>query len=55
MLADLWIGVGSALCGMARYRQSGSTAARFGEAFPWGAFSVTVRRYAAAPNPSEAP
>lgn len=42
MLAYLWIGIGSALGGMARYWCSGFVAARFGETFPWGTIAVNV-------------
>lgn len=42
MLVYLWIGLGSALGGMARYWCSGFVAARFGETFPWGTIAVNV-------------
>jgi fluoride exporter len=42
MLAYLWIAIGSALGGMARYWCSGLAAARFGETFPWGTIAVNV-------------
>jgi fluoride exporter len=42
MLAYLWIAIGSALGGMARYWCSGVAAARFGETFPWGTIAVNV-------------
>jgi fluoride exporter len=42
MLAYLWIAIGSALGGMARYWCSGFAAARFGETFPWGTIAVNV-------------
>ncbi len=37
-----WIGVGSALGGMARYWCSGVAARLFGETFPWGTLFVNV-------------
>ena len=42
MLSYLWIGIGSALGGMARYWCSGFAAARFGETFPWGTIAVNI-------------
>jgi CrcB protein len=42
MLAYLWIGIGSALGGMARYWCSGVVAARWGDTFPWGTIAVNV-------------
>lgn len=42
MLAYLWIAIGSALGGMARYWCSGFVAARVGETFPWGTIAVNV-------------
>ena len=42
MLAYLWIGVGSALGGMARYWCSGFVASHLGETFPWGTIAVNV-------------
>jgi len=42
MQAYLWIGVGSALGGMARYWCSGVAAVLFGETFPWGTLIVNV-------------
>ena len=42
MLSYLWIGIGSALGGMARYWCSGFVAARFGETFPWGTIAVNI-------------
>jgi CrcB protein len=42
MTAYLWIALGSALGGMARYWCSGFVAARFGETFPWGTVLVNV-------------
>jgi CrcB protein len=38
----LWIALGSALGGMARYALSGSVAHRFGETFPWGTLLINV-------------
>jgi CrcB protein len=38
----LWIAVGSALGGMARYWCSGAAAALLGETFPWGTLLVNV-------------
>lgn len=38
----LWIGVGSALGGMARYGLSGLVAQHIGETFPWGTLIVNV-------------
>jgi len=38
----IWIAVGSALGGMARYFCSGLTARLIGETFPWGTFVVNV-------------
>ena len=42
MLAYLWIGVGSALGGMARYWCSGFVASHLGETFPWGTIAVNI-------------
>lgn len=42
MLSYLWIGLGSALGGMARYWCSGLVAARLGETFPWGTIMVNI-------------
>lgn len=42
MLIYLWIGLGSALGGMARYWCSGFVAERYGETFPWGTIIVNV-------------
>jgi CrcB protein len=42
MLMYLWIAVGSALGGMARYWCSGVVAAAFGETFPWGTLIVNI-------------
>jgi fluoride exporter len=38
----LWVAVGSALGGMARYACSGLAASLFGEWFPWGTLIVNV-------------
>jgi len=38
----LWIGLGSALGGMARYWCTGMAAALIGETFPWGTLIVNV-------------
>jgi len=42
MITYLWIGLGSALGGMARYWMSGAIARAIGETFPWGTFVVNV-------------
>jgi CrcB protein len=42
MTMYLWIGLGSALGGMARYWCSGVVAGAFGETFPWGTLVVNV-------------
>lgn len=42
MLSYLYIAIGSALGGMARYWCSGFVAARLGETFPWGTIAVNV-------------
>lgn len=42
MVTYLWIGLGSALGGMARYWCSGIVAERIGETFPWGTLTVNV-------------
>jgi fluoride exporter len=42
MVTYLWIGLGSALGGMARYWCSGVVAERIGETFPWGTLTVNV-------------
>ncbi len=41
-MAYLWIAVGSALGGVARYWCSGVVAERIGETFPWGTIVVNV-------------
>jgi fluoride exporter len=38
----LWIGLGSALGGMARYWCSGAAALLLGESFPWGTLIINV-------------
>ena len=42
MLNYVWIALGSALGGMARYLCSGIAARLFGETFPWGTLFVNV-------------
>lgn len=42
MATYLWIALGSALGGMARYACSGLVAGWFGQAFPWGTLLVNV-------------
>jgi len=42
MAIYLWIGLGSALGGMARYWSSGLIAVQFGESFPFGTLFVNV-------------
>jgi len=42
MWTYLWIALGSALGGMARYWLSGVVAQRVGETFPWGTIIVNV-------------
>jgi CrcB protein len=42
MTMYLWIGIGSALGGMARYWCSGVAARLIGETFPWGTVIVNV-------------
>lgn len=42
MQAYLWIAIGSALGGMARFWLSGVSARLFGEALPWGTLLVNV-------------
>ncbi|MCZ6861706.1 MAG: fluoride efflux transporter CrcB [Alphaproteobacteria bacterium] len=42
MAIYLWIGLGSALGGMARYWSSGFVALQFGESFPFGTLFVNV-------------
>jgi fluoride exporter len=38
----LWIAIGSAVGGMARFWASGFIAERFGETFPWGTIIVNI-------------
>lgn len=38
----LWVFLGSALGGMARYWVSGAVARRVGEAFPWGTIIINI-------------
>jgi fluoride exporter len=42
MQAYVWIAIGSAIGGVARYWCSGMTARLIGETFPWGTFLVNV-------------
>jgi CrcB protein len=42
MLSYIWIAVGSALGGVARFWVSGIVARQFGETFPWGTLLVNV-------------
>jgi CrcB protein len=42
MMAYLWIAIGSALGGIARYWCSGVAARMIGETFPWGTLIVNV-------------
>jgi len=42
MTGQLWVALGSALGGMARYGVSGIVASRIGEVFPWGTLVVNV-------------
>ena len=42
MLTYLWIAIGSALGGMARYACSRAVAMRYGETFPWGTLTVNI-------------
>jgi CrcB protein len=42
MTGQLWVALGSALGGMARYGISGVVARRIGETFPWGTLVVNV-------------
>jgi CrcB protein len=42
VLAYLWIAIGSALGGMARYGLSRAVALRYGETFPWGTLTVNI-------------
>jgi CrcB protein len=42
VIAPVWVGLGSALGGMARYAFSGFVARRIGEIFPWGTLLVNI-------------
>ena len=42
MITYIWIAVGSALGGVARYACSSMIAAWFGETFPWGTLAINV-------------
>lgn len=42
MHAYLWIALGGALGGLARYGLSGAVARRIGETFPWGTLAVNA-------------
>ena len=42
MQSYLWIAIGSALGGMARYWCAGAAARLFGETFPWGTLLVNI-------------
>ncbi len=42
MQAYIWIAVGSALGGMARYWCTGAAARLFGETFPWGTLLINI-------------
>ncbi len=42
MTIYLWVALGSALGGMARFWMSGLVAERVGEVFPWGTMTVNV-------------
>ena len=42
MTIYLWVALGSALGGMARFWMSGFVAERVGEVFPWGTMTVNV-------------
>lgn len=42
LLTYVWIAIGSALGGMARYACSRAVALRYGETFPWGTLSVNI-------------
>lgn len=42
MAAYVWIAIGSALGGIARYWCSGAVARMIGETFPWGTLTVNV-------------
>jgi fluoride exporter len=40
--AYLWVGIGSAFGGMARFWVSGAVAKRVGEGFPWGTIVINI-------------
>jgi CrcB protein len=42
MALYVWIAIGSAVGGVARFALSGLVAHRLGESFPWGTFAVNV-------------
>jgi len=42
LIASLWVALGSAAGGMARYAFSGFLARRIGEIFPWGTLLVNI-------------
>lgn len=42
MTTYLWIGLGSALGGMARHAVNVAATARWGQAFPWGTIAINV-------------
>ena len=42
MIVYLWVALGSALGGVARYWCSGFVAARLGDAFPWGTILINI-------------
>ena len=42
VITYIWIAIGSALGGMARYACSRAVALRYGQTFPWGTLAVNV-------------
>jgi CrcB protein len=42
MSGQLWVALGSALGGMARYGVSGAVARHIGDTFPWGTLAVNI-------------
>ena len=42
LITYLWIALGSAIGGVARYAAASALGARLGEAFPWGTLAVNV-------------